>query len=63
MKRRHRSLLRKAMSWSAVMLPTLLLSSGLHAVTLTGIDHAPTPAGGCNCRFRRTVSYLRATLF
>lgn len=46
MKRRHQSLFRKAMSWSAVMLPTLLLSTGLHAVTLTGIDHAPTPAGG-----------------
>lgn len=46
MKRRHRSLFRKAISWSAVMLPMLLLSTGLHAVTLTGIDHAPTPAGG-----------------
>lgn len=46
MKRRHRSLFEKAMRWSAIMVPTLLVSAGLHAVTLTGIEHAPTPTGG-----------------
>lgn len=46
MKRRQRSLFRKTIDWSAVTLPMLLLSAGLHAVTLTSIDHAPTPAGG-----------------
>lgn len=46
MKRRHRSLFEKAMRWSALVVPTLLVSAGLQAVTLTGIEHAPTPAGG-----------------
>jgi type IV pilus assembly protein PilQ len=46
MKRRHRSLFEKAMRWSALVVPTLLVSAGLQAVTLTAIEHAPTPAGG-----------------
>lgn len=46
MKRRHRSLFGKAMRWSALVVPTLLVSAGLQAVTLTGIEHAPTPTGG-----------------
>lgn len=46
MKRRHRSLFGKALRWSVLVVPALLVSAGLQAVTLTGIEHAPTPTGG-----------------
>lgn len=46
MKRRHRSLFGKAFRWSVLVVPALLVSASLQAVTLTGIEHAPTPTGG-----------------
>ncbi len=46
MKRRRRSSLGKALMWLAVVVPAVMASGSLRAVTLTGIEHAPTPSGG-----------------
>ncbi len=52
MKRRDRSSLGKAMQWLVVVVPAALVSASLQAVTLTSIEHAPTPSGGLQLRIQ-----------